>query len=101
MKPSDMFAVVVRAFGLWLVLWSLWSLIGAIANLRGFLAEIQRDEMRASFLFAVAGGIAGLYLLRGAPGLIKFSFPDTSDQEGPTHRSSESPTRADARAGDR
>jgi len=73
MKPRECFGVVVRAFGLLLVLASLFYFVGAVAA--GILPQPRSDSMAVYFI--VLGGImmlVGLYLLRGAPSLLRYSY---------------------------
>ncbi len=73
MRPSDVFGIVVRVFGLTLTLYSLWSLVTNIAislSLEGV------DTGTAWFVVTAIVGVAvGIYFLRGAPRLLRFSYP--------------------------
>ena len=72
MKPADVFAVVVRTIGLLVCLWA-----GAILSW-AFISVVFGGPF--SFIGqAIIGGpslAVGLWLLRGAPLLIAFAYPD-------------------------
>jgi hypothetical protein len=66
MKPPQLFALIVRVVGLLSLLYMLGSTV--------LLAGIG-----LSWLFAVKAILwllLSLWLLRGAPGLVRFSYPD-------------------------
>ncbi len=76
MNGKDVFGVIIRTFGLLLLLSALWFL----ANLTGY--EIGSPlGIRSLFLRGVVQPLVGLYLLRGAPGLIDFSYPSGRNGE--------------------
>jgi len=71
MKPSDMFGIVIRVFGLAMTVYSLWSLVSSIA-----LALAGVDVISAWFFISAIGGVVlGIYFLRGAPHVLRFSYP--------------------------
>lgn len=72
MKSADVFAVVVRTVGLLVCLWSGAILSWAFINL-------LFGGPSSFFGLAVIGGpslCVGLWLLRGAPSLIAFAYPN-------------------------
>jgi hypothetical protein len=71
MRPPEMFGIVVRVFGLAISLYSLWLLLSTIAlSLEGL------GEGTAWFAFMeIAALVVGIYLLRGAPIVVRFSYP--------------------------
>jgi hypothetical protein len=76
MKPPEIFGLILRVFGLILFLYSLW-LIGA-AFLR--LAGVKGPYDFASYFFPGAmTAIFSIYFLRGAPHLVRFSYPKVKD----------------------
>ncbi len=73
MRPSDVFGIVVRVFGLTLTLYSLWSLA---TNIAIFLSMESVDAGTVWFVVTAIVGVAvGIYFLRGAPRLLRFSYP--------------------------
>ena len=77
MTPRDCFGVVVRSVGLVLLLGilyqlltGLWLAIGAGRALFGF------SYLFYLLLCGVGGLVVSLYLLRGAPDLVRFCYPD-------------------------
>ena len=78
MSPSEVFGIVVRVFGLGLLVSALWYLADGIAIGSGFVNE-HRFDVRAFF---VTGGLfllLSLYFLRGAPYLVRFCYPLSRD----------------------
>jgi hypothetical protein len=73
MRPSDVFGIVVRVFGLTLTLYSLWSLVTNIA------ISLSLEGVDAGTVWfvvtAIVGVAVGIYFLRGAPRLLRFSYP--------------------------
>ena len=71
MKASDIFAIVIRVFGLAMTVYSLWSLVSSIA-----LAMAGVDIVSVWFFISAVGGVVlGIYFLRGAPQVLRFSYP--------------------------
>jgi hypothetical protein len=76
MKPRDCFGVVVRSFGLFVFLLGIYYLIAGI--ILAFIPDYPKAHSPAytyciycTFLIGIS-----LYLLRGAPHLIRFCYPD-------------------------
>lgn len=80
MKPRQIFGIVVRTFGLCLTIYAAWYVLFAMAILAG-IQNAYRDEVPGYLLTGIPAAIAGLYLLRGAPLLLDFSYSrgDRSD----------------------
>ncbi len=73
MKPSDVFGIVVRVLGLTLTVYSLWSLV---TNIAISLSVPGVDGITVWFVVTAIVGVAvGIYFLRGAPRLLRFSYP--------------------------
>jgi len=71
MKASEIFGIVIRVFGLAMTVYSLWSLVSSIA-----FALAGVDVVSAwFFISAIAGIVLGIYFLRGAPHVLRFSYP--------------------------
>jgi hypothetical protein len=74
MKPSQVFGIVVRTFGLLFSLYGIWYLVYGVATTLG-LPEDQPGYEESYYLSGIISLAAGLYLLRGAPFLMRFSYP--------------------------
>jgi hypothetical protein len=73
MKPSDVFGIILRVFGLSMTIYSFWSLLTTLSLLgvEGF------DTPTVWFFISEIGGLLlGIYLLRGAPHVVHFSYPN-------------------------
>lgn len=80
MKPRDVFGIIVRVFGLALAFYAIWYFIYGIATLAG-MPEDEPGYLTAYFLSGGFCLVMGLYLLRGAPALIRFSYPGKEKSE--------------------
>jgi hypothetical protein len=78
MKPREIFGLIVRVFGLSLFFYAIWYLIFGIATVMGLLEEMPGYGL-SYFLTGLFFLGFGLYLLRGAPGLMRYSYPDVSN----------------------
>jgi hypothetical protein len=76
MKPSEIFGLIIRVFGLILLPLSLWYLAAALLIFVG--VKGPHDSIHY-FLSGAVAAIFSIYLLRGAPHLIKFSYPKAKD----------------------
>ena len=75
MSPAKMFGIVVRSLGLGLLVYSLWYLIYGIATTLG----LQGAAAKYQAYFFLSGGfllLVAIYLLKGAPQIIKFCYPE-------------------------
>ena len=80
MSPSNVFGIIVRVFGLSLLIYSVWYLSYGVAI--GFaLIDQQRTSIGPYFLSGGVFLILSLYLLRGAPHVIRFSYPSSPPSE--------------------
>jgi hypothetical protein len=84
MKPRDCFGVVVRTVGLLLVLFSLFYFYGAVA------ATVSPALGRGGTpVYYIGIGVVmmsvGLYLLRGAPHLLRFAYGKDQDAQDDQH----------------
>ena len=71
MKAPDIFGIVIRVFGLAMTIYSLWSLVSSIA-----FALAGVDVVSTWFFVSAIGGVVlGIYFLRGAPQVLRFSYP--------------------------
>ncbi len=75
MTPAKIFGIIIRVFGLSLLVYSIWYLTYGIATILG-LPEQQEGYKIGYFLSGTLFLLLALYLLRGAPHIIKFSYPN-------------------------
>ena len=74
MTPKEHFAIAVRVVGLIVVLFALGYFVDAGIM---FINPYGRGEPAVHyFVTGVIALFAGLYLLRGAPHVIRFAFPE-------------------------
>ena len=74
MNPRDIFGIIIRTFGLSLFVYAIWFLAYGIATVAGLPEDVPGYKVG----YFITGGVhfaIGLYLLRGAPGIIRFSYP--------------------------
>jgi hypothetical protein len=77
MKPADVFGIVVRVLGLSMTLYFLWSLVTNIALSVSVPGMPGMEGITAWFVVtALVGIVVGAYFLRGAPQLLRFSYPN-------------------------
>lgn len=75
MRPVQVFGVVMRTFGLALLIYSLWYLLYGVATVFG-LPEFRAGFKVGYFLSGSLFLVVSIYLLRGAPHLMKFCYPE-------------------------
>ncbi len=75
MRPAQVFGIIVRVFGLSLFIYSVWYLVYGFATLLG-LPEAHSGYGIAYFISGVTFLVLSLYLLRGAPHILRFSYPN-------------------------
>lgn len=73
MKASEAFGVAIRSVGLLLVLSAMWQLFSALMNTVG---GAQGSPIAGLLVSGVPTLLVGLWLLRGAPVLVRFAFPE-------------------------
>jgi hypothetical protein len=71
MRAAEVFGIVIRVFGLSMTVYSLWSLMTTIA------ISMSGVDSGAAWFFitGIAGVAVGIYFLRGAPHVLRFSYP--------------------------
>ncbi len=74
MKPSDAFGVVIRALGLFLTLYALLQLYLVLTV---FLTGVK---ILLPLYKGIPAAVVGLYLLRGAPLVVSFCYPDEANK---------------------
>ena len=80
MTPKDIFGIIVRTFGLSLLIYAIWYLAYGVATVAG----LPEDEPGYMIGYFITGGIyllIGGYLLRGAPLLVRYSYPTATHSE--------------------
>ena len=77
MNPQEIFGLIVRLLGLFVLFYSGWYLLFGICQLVGF--EKDRTDMDTYLFMGFIAMIIAIYLLRGAPHLVRFSYPPTGD----------------------
>ena len=71
MRPPEVFGIVIRSFGLTITLYSIWLLLSSIS-----LSLAGLGEGTAGFVITqIAALVLGIYFLRGAPVVVRFSYP--------------------------
>lgn len=80
MSARNLFGVVVRTFGLVMLLYSVGYLLRGILALAGLL-QSKSNTGFSDLLIGVAAFLLGLFLMRGASRITKFAYPkaDSSD----------------------
>jgi hypothetical protein len=73
MRPPEAFGIILRILGLFMMVYCLWSLFLGIAIYSS--SEVADLGMVWSFIIPIVGIPLGLYLLRGAPHVLRFSYP--------------------------
>lgn len=71
MKPSEVFGVVIRAIGLVVVVWAVGILGFALMNLVGG----GPASVVGLSIIGIPVLLFGLWLLRGAPAVVRFAYP--------------------------
>ena len=80
MEPRDIFGIIIRTFGLSLFIYAIWYLVYGVATIVG----LPEDSPGYLISYFITGGtyfVIGLYLLRGAPFLIRFAYSPNTDTE--------------------
>jgi hypothetical protein len=75
MRPVEVFGIIVRVFGLSLLVYALWYLVYGVSTLLG-LGETAGGYRLSYFISGFTFLILALYLLRGAPHIVRFSYPE-------------------------
>ena len=97
MKPRDVFGIIVRTAGLSTLICGMWELVFGIATLAGMPGD-QPGDCGGYFMTSVLFLSIGLYLLRGAPGLLRFAYPTIGNPDEINSGEPESPGDARKRA---
>jgi hypothetical protein len=75
MKPAEIFGIVVRVFGLSLLFYALWYLVYGVSSIVGAVAGCAESYQAAYFISGFFFLIVAVYLLRGAPQIVRFAYP--------------------------
>jgi hypothetical protein len=76
MRPVDVFGIVVRVFGMSLFIYAFWYLIYGVSVVLG-LSEEAGGYRISYFISGITFLVMALYLLRGAPHIVRFSYPES------------------------
>ncbi|MEN3365595.1 MAG: hypothetical protein V7606_2869 [Burkholderiales bacterium] len=75
MRPVEVFGIVVRVFGLSLLVYALWYLVYGVSTVLGLGGQAGSYQV-SYFISGFTFLILSLYLLRGAPHIVRFSYPE-------------------------
>lgn len=81
MSPVEIFGIVVRTYGLSMSIYAIWYLVYGVATSMG----LPEDAPGYGTSYYISGSLflaVGLYFLRGAPAVIRLSYP-TNVQSDP------------------
>lgn len=79
MNPSQVFGIVIRVYGLTISSYAVWYLVYGIATSLGLPEDMPGDKI-GYFISGSTFLALGLYFLRGAPGLVRFSYPTRKEE---------------------
>ena len=79
MTPVEVFGIVVRTFGLSFSIYGIWYLIYGIATSAG-LPEDGPGYEQSYYISGLFSLVVGLYFLKGARAVIRFSYGDNYEQ---------------------
>ncbi|HMO03164.1 MAG TPA: hypothetical protein PKC67_10020 [Kiritimatiellia bacterium] len=80
MKPSDVFGIVVRTFGLYLIIWGLWNILSLAIEVVSLLAALINDESldlltKLYYLLSGTGAtLVGFFLLARADAVVRWAY---------------------------
>ena len=75
MSPKEIFGLVIRVLGLLLSILGVWYLISTVSALVSPETP-GTNPFHEYLIWALIFLAAGLYFLRGAPHIIRFSYPE-------------------------
>ena len=78
MKARDIFGIVIRTFGVAILLFGFWYLAFAVAQACGMPQETH-GEMAAYFTSGIPAVLLGILFLRCARQIVRFSYPGDRD----------------------
>lgn len=80
MGPKEWFAVAIRVLGAILVLYGLAFLMDSLLFRVGYVTYLDVSQLYY-VIWGLSYGAVGLYLLRGAPLIVYFAFPEDDEDE--------------------
>jgi hypothetical protein len=80
MRPQDYFGLIVRTFGLLSLVLGLIYMYDAAAAILGISAERIREGWTSYLVMGAIMLSVALYLLRGAPALMRYAYRDPEKQ---------------------
>lgn len=84
MKARDIFGIVIRTLGVFILLHGLWYLVYAIAEACRILSEDSPGEMVSYFTAGIPATLIGMLFLRCARRIVHLSYPGDRDDSDPT-----------------
>ena len=81
MKPSHIFGIIVRTFGLCAFLYSVWKLVfGLFAVIWDFCSQRSpTEETAVYFIYGIPTLIGGVLLMRFGDYIVRFCYPDNKE----------------------
>lgn len=80
MKAVDYFALALRIVGVLMLAYGIRDVVDSLLFKLGYFNYL--DSTPSYYVITgLASTIAGLYLLRGAPGLVRFAYPANDEDE--------------------
>ena len=80
MKPKEYLALALRIIGVLVILYGIRDLIDFPLGLLGYFT-LQRTAYAYYLILGIGYLVVGLYLLRGAPHLVRFAYPEREKEE--------------------
>jgi hypothetical protein len=80
MTKQDVFGIIVRTFGLYLVIWGLWNIVTLVVDTISMMAALFTEESlelldKLYYLLAGAGAIfIGFFLLAKADAVVSWAY---------------------------
>jgi hypothetical protein len=81
MRPNDIFGLIVRTIGLFILLYGVWMFTYGFVQRFGLLPESEHAEARTYLIAGTLWLVIGGLLLRKADGLVRFAYPGNDAAE--------------------
>ena len=80
MKPQDLFGVILRTFGLWLVIWGSWNTLAGLkylaTTITAAIAGVRSHyDPLSYFVYGLPALLAGISFLTFADAFVRFTYP--------------------------
>jgi uncharacterized membrane protein len=73
MKARDIFGLIVRTVGLFLIIYSSWNVMGGVYSM------LTGQQFGAYFFYGIPGLLVGILLVGLARYFVRFSYPGNKD----------------------